>query len=99
MIRIPAKHLRTFWEKSHGLIGADPVYPVRMSTRWGIHTFGLRHPIDVVILDRDCRVVAIRENLPPGYFFFWNIRYSDVLELPSGYVKKSGITLGKHIPR
>lgn len=49
-----------------------------------IHTFGLRHPIDVVFLNRHGEVIRRIENLPP-----WRaaicLRAACVVELPAGY--------------
>jgi hypothetical protein len=92
-----AKILRGLWEKSKGLIGADPVYPVYFTARWGIHTFGLRSPIDVVILDTHNRVVILRPKLPPNRLFFWNPLYKRVLELPAGAIEQRGMKTGEKI--
>lgn len=97
MIRLKVKTLRTLTEKSVGLIGADPVYPVSFTTRWGIHTFGMRSPIDVLILDNDNRVVKLVKSLPPKRIFFWNPKYFRVLELPQGTIEKRKITVGNQI--
>lgn len=90
-----AKELKGFWEKAKGLIGADPVTPVFFRTRWGIHTFGLKHPIDVVILDDNMKVVQFTRSLPPNRIFLWNPRYGNVLELPEGTITKKKITIGE----
>lgn len=50
----------------------------------GVHTFGMKFSIDVVVLDKDGIVRAIKKNMPPGRFFFWNPRWKRVLELPAG---------------
>lgn len=93
---LKAKLLHSFWEKSVGLIGAKKISPVYFTTRWGIHTFGMPSPIDVVILDDTNQVVAIKK-LSPNKIFFWNLKYSRVLELPAGEIEKKGIRLGDHI--
>lgn len=97
MLTLNVKILRGVWEKSKGLIGADPIYPVFFTTRWGVHTFGVNHPIDVLILDKNNRVVALRHNLQPNRFFFWNPTYMRVLELPAGEIQKKGIRTGEKI--
>jgi uncharacterized membrane protein (UPF0127 family) len=48
----------------------------------GVHTLGMRFPLDLVFLDAEGRVVELRRGVPPGRF----IRCSGamaVLELPS----------------
>lgn len=95
-MKLKVKKLQSFREKSIGLIGADPIFPVYFTTRWGIHTFGVLHPIDVVILDHSNRVV-VTKILLPNRIFFWNPIFSRILELPAGTIKKSAIIIGNHI--
>lgn len=49
----------------------------------GVHTFGMRFPLDLVFLDRDGRPCSIRREVPPRRFA-WDRRASAVLELPCG---------------
>jgi len=97
MITLKVKILRTLIEKSVGLIGTKRIFPVFFTTRWGIHTFGVRSPIDVLILDRNNRVVVIRHRLSPNRLFFWNPIYDRVVELPPGIIMKRKITIGTQI--
>lgn len=71
-----------FFRKINGLIGQKKIEPLFFQTRWGIHTFGVKKPIDVIILDDNHTVVAIKQNLKPNRIFFWNPKYQNVLELP-----------------
>lgn len=84
MISIKVKILNSFWDKSVGLIGADPIYPVYFTTRWGVHTFGMSHAIDILVLDDRFRVVKFKSNMKPNSLFFWNPKFQNVLELPAG---------------
>jgi hypothetical protein len=73
-----------FWAKMVGLEGGvfgDKIY---FKTRFGIHTFGLEKPIDVLVLGEDGRVGAIFENLMSGQIKFWNPKFRHVFELPAG---------------
>ncbi len=97
MITLKVKALQTHMEKSVGLIGAKCPYPVFFTTRWGIHTFGVRGAIDVLILDSDNRVVVIRHRLPPNRFLLWNPIYDRVIELPPGTIVQKGIAIGSQI--
>jgi uncharacterized membrane protein (UPF0127 family) len=97
MITIKVKKLRTMAEKTVGLIGVNPVYPVYFTTRWGIHTFGVLTPIDVLILDKNNRVVCICKHLKPNRLFFWNPNFNRVLELPPGEIGKKSISIGNQI--
>jgi uncharacterized protein len=83
--------------KTLGLIGAKIAYPVFFRTRWGIHTFGLRFPIDVLILDERNVVVKTAGNLKPGRIFLWPPRYRNVIELPAGDIEKLGIQTGREM--
>jgi len=93
--KINAKVLNSFEEKLLGLMFQDEIFPICFETRFGIHTFFVKHRIDIVILDKDCKVRAIREGLKPWRFFFWNPQYFLVLEMPLGYIKKFKIKYGK----
>lgn len=63
-------------------------------TRWGIHTFFVREPIDVIILDEENRVRVIKKGLKPWRIFFWNPRYGKVVELPKQSLKLLKIRKG-----
>lgn len=81
-------------KKIRGLIGAQEAYPLLLNTRFGIHTFGLRFPIDVIVLDNNQKVVQTKIHLAQNRLFFWNPRYSTVIELPHGSIKKYAIKIG-----
>lgn len=68
-----------------------------LKTRYGIHTFGMKYPIDVLILDEQNNIVTIKNNLRPNNIFIWNIQYETVLELPKGTIEKSKTKLGDTI--
>ena len=70
---------------------------VYFNTTFGIHTFGVKFPIDVLILDNNFNVKKIKENLSPCRFFFWNIKYSNVVEAPSGTIFQNGIKINDKI--
>lgn len=50
----------------------------------GVHTFGMKFPIDVVVLDEGGVVRAIKRDIKPNRCFFWNPKHRRVLELPTG---------------
>ena len=72
-----------------GLLRKSNPRSLLFKTRLGIHTFGLKEPIDVIILDKNARVVKLCENLKPNCFFFWNFKYNLVVELPKETIRKS----------
>ena len=81
-------------KKSLGLIGKKAAKTVIIRTRTGIHTFGLKFPIDVIVLDKNFRVKLIKENLAPNRIYLWNLRYAMVIEMQEGAVKKSKTEVG-----
>jgi hypothetical protein len=77
-----------------GLIGKKEPEAIVFKTRFGIHTFFLNFPIDVLILDKKNRVKELKEGLSPSRVMFWNLKYDIVVELPQGLIKKSETKLG-----
>lgn len=74
-----------------GLLDRNTKEPLLLKTRFGIHTFGMKFPIDVIILNKSYKVMDLRQNLKPNRIFVWNPRYFIVLELPGGTIKKNHI--------
>lgn len=97
MKTIKAIHAQTFFEKSKGLLGVTKPYSLFFQTRWGIHTFGMRFPIDIVILREDYTIASLKENLEPNRIFFWNPTYQYILELPSGTIENEKLKRGDKI--
>lgn len=97
IIKIKAKNLKTYKEKTFGLAFRKTPLTVYFDTILGIHTFGVKFPIDVLILDNNFNVKKVKKNLSPCRFFFWNIKYSKVIEAPSGTVSKNSIKIGDKI--
>lgn len=104
MIELKVKILSGFKDKTIGLLFIKNAYPVFIETRFGIHTFLLRFSIDVLVLDKENKVVKTAQNLKPNRLFFWNPIYNKILELPAGEIKKNKIKIGDfvaytHTPR
>lgn len=97
MLTLRVRLLKGFLDKTIGLLGSVKVDPVYFMTRFGIHTFGMKFPLDVMVLDRNNRVVKITRNLKPNRFFFWPPSYNRVVELPAGTVKKLRVKKGDKI--
>ena len=74
MLNLKVKRLETLKEKTLGLIGREKVTPVIFETRFGIHTFGLKVPIDVLILDNKNKVA--RKIIKNGFFLSINLQIS-----------------------
>ena len=97
MKTIKAQKLTGILEKTRGLIGKKITGAIWFQTRWGIHTVGLFEPIDVIILDNDMKVICVKNSLKPNRLYFWNPRYKNIIEAPSGYAQKNAITVGERI--
>jgi uncharacterized protein len=97
MIKIEARTVKSITQKVLGLIGKDKAYNLLLKTHFGIHTFGVKVPIDVVILNNQNVVVKIKKNLKPNRVFLWNPVYERVLELPEGTIAKNKIKNGGKI--
>jgi hypothetical protein len=80
--------------KIKGLIGNKTPEAIILKTRFGIHTFLLRFPIDVIIIDKNNKVRKLKKKLAPNKVFFWNIKFDTVIELPGGAIEKSKTQTG-----
>ncbi|MFM8593707.1 MAG: DUF192 domain-containing protein [Chloroflexota bacterium] len=58
----------------------------------GIHTHFMRFPIDLIFLDDDDRVVAVRESMTPWKFDFRSA--AAVIEANGGTARTQGIKIG-----
>lgn len=63
----------------------------------GIHTLFMRFAIDVLFLDDQGRVVALREELVPWRLTPLVADAEAVLELPAGTAARAGVTLGTRL--
>lgn len=84
----------TGFKKITGLIGKKRAKIVVFRTRFGIHTFFLKFPIDIVIVSKDNKVVFIKKFVKPKRFVFWNPRFDTVIELPEGTIENLGLKIG-----
>ena len=85
---------KTLTEKAKGLLGSEEPRALYFKTRFGIHTFGMKFPIDCVVLDDAFAVRAMREHMNRNEIFFWNPRFSRVIELPAGELSRMGTAIG-----
>lgn len=63
----------------------------------GVHTMGMRFPIDVVGLDKDLRVVKVWQNLVPYRVTSVNTKIQSVIELAAGRIRASNIEPGDRL--
>ena len=63
----------------------------------GVHTFGMRFPIDIVALDRKMKVIGCWSDVGPGKIRAVGLRTHSVLELGSGQAAAFQIALGDQL--
>lgn len=80
-----------------GLLGRDELDGAVLLTHTnGVHTFGMRFPIDVAYLTRDLRVVATA-HMPPNHLGRNRLTARHTLETPAGSLTKWGIDRGTRL--
>jgi uncharacterized membrane protein (UPF0127 family) len=62
----------------------------------GVHTFGMKFPIDVIFLNRKRKILKIRPNMVHGRISF-SLRAHSVLELPAGRLGETGTVAGDQL--
>jgi uncharacterized membrane protein (UPF0127 family) len=75
-----------------GLLGDSELAPgtgLLIEPSSGVHTFGMRFPIDVVALDRQGCVRGVWEGLGPFRIAAVGLKVHKVLELPVGAIRQS----------
>lgn len=89
-----AKQAVSLLDLIFGLLLKSNPRSMLFTTRFGIHTFGMRESIDVIVLDNNLKVIKVKENLKPNRIFFWNPKYDLVLELQTNTIKKTSTEIG-----
>lgn len=60
----------------------------------GVHTFGMRFPIDVVFLDTQLHIIAIAQSMEPNRLTRQYMQAASAMELPSGTVANTATKTG-----
>lgn len=63
----------------------------------GVHTLGMRFPIDVVYLDASSRIIELCENVRPWRFTPMRMDAVTVLEVPIHTIVATGSTVGDQV--
>jgi uncharacterized membrane protein (UPF0127 family) len=92
----------TFLTRLVGLLGQRPTWAHASRGLWiipsrGVHTLGMRFPIDVIFLDRKRTVVHVEQNLRPWRVSRVIANARSVLELPAGTIATSHTRIGDQI--
>jgi uncharacterized protein len=92
----------THWSRLRGLVGKTASDFQQERGLWivpcrGVHTLGMRFPIDVIYLSPDKVVVHMEPALAPWRFAPVRLKASSVLELPENTIRSTGTTIGDQL--
>jgi uncharacterized membrane protein (UPF0127 family) len=80
-----------------GKSGIDAGAGMLINPSSGVHTIGMRFPIDVVGLDDELRVVRLWPRLVPYRLTAISLKVRTVLELAAGEIAATHLSLGDHL--
>jgi uncharacterized protein len=85
------------WTRLRGLLGRPE--PMRgegllIIPSRGVHMFGMRYPLDILLLDPEGRVVALYPELAPWKKTRIHRDAHVALELPAGSIERTGTRVG-----
>ena len=96
-----AERAVSFRERTLGLLGRDALGSgaALLIERCGaVHTVGMRFALDVVFLDRACRVARVVRGVRPGRLMVWGgWRAASVLESEAGRADLSRLAAGQEM--
>ncbi len=90
----------TFWTRLRGLLGRPPLKSgegLLIAPSRGVHMFGMRHPLDVVLADAGRQVVACFPSLRPWRTTGIHSEARYALELPPGTIERTGTDRGDQL--
>ncbi|MBI1747810.1 MAG: DUF192 domain-containing protein [Acidobacteria bacterium] len=90
----------TVWSRMRGLLGYPPLRPgegLWICPSQGVHTLGMRYPIDVLFLNRYGRVIYLYEDLAPLRFTKIRFGAKSIIELPVNSISQSRTHIGDQI--
>lgn len=92
-----AKIAVSFLDRLLGLLDQRNPRFLIFQTRFGIHTFLMADPIDVILLDDRQKIVKSKRGLRPNRLFVYKPRYKTVIEMPAGTIDKYRIAINDKI--
>ncbi len=93
-VSIEHRDAKSLIDGTRGLIFEEKPSTLILNTRFGIHTFALKFPIDVLILNKNLKIVRIKKNLKPNSIYFYPPKYSKVIEMEKGTIDKFRLKIG-----
>ena len=87
------------WTRMKGLLGqTSEDFPAGkglwITPSQGVHTIGMKFPIDVVYLDKGHRVIHLSHSLPPFRIAAMKFKARSVIELPAGTLAQTQTSVG-----
>jgi uncharacterized protein len=100
IIAARVERARGWWERMAGLIGRRSLEPdegLWIDPCNGVHTFGMRFPIDLLVLDAEGRVLRILTRFKPGRVSMPVRGGHSVVELATGVLGRAGVSEGDRV--
>lgn len=97
-----AEHLEPAFDsasRKRGLLGRDALTAGRglvIAPSQGVHTFGMRFPIDIVAVNRHGEVVKLRERVAPRRLMLALSAFA-IVELAAGTCLRAGVRTGDRL--
>lgn len=88
------------WSRLKGLLGRPPLEEgegLLIAPSRGVHMFGMRYPLDVVLADAGRQVVACFPSLRPWTTTGIHSEARYALELPPGTIERTGTDRGDQL--
>jgi len=90
----------TFWSRLRGLLGATSLRAgegLILVGEKSIHTLFMKFPIDVIYVDKDCRVIRSDPNMVPFRLGPFVRQSAYVLEIPVGTIAETATKTGDQL--
>jgi len=91
----------TFWRRFRGLMfrrnfrrGQALLFKLSKPSRYGVHMFFVRFPIDLLYLNSKFSVVDMRQTLGPWRIHRPRVKANYIVELPVGTISRTRTKLG-----
>jgi uncharacterized protein len=92
----------SFMEQAKGLMFTRPtndclIFPFLPARRVSMHMWFVFGPIDILALDGQGKVVALRKDFRPWTLWVPGVFASAVVELPAGTIARTGTAIGDRV--
>jgi len=95
-----SKYLKSILSKSIGLMFSQKIYDTGLifvfnkPTVVHLHMFFVFFPIDVFFLNKNKKVIELKENFLPFTLWFSKVKSSFIIETPKNTIKNSNTRIG-----